>query len=79
MTSEKRLCPTERNIAKRIKAGEEDPIISNRALLSMHQTLYHRNVREFDKDMELCKVWNVIVDSVTYKELKEIANIQEKV
>jgi len=69
----KKLCQTERNIVERVRKNLDDPIVPNKVLFGLHCVVYHRPTSEFGRPMEFCKVWNAIVDDVTWEEMVEIA------
>ena len=62
-----------------MKAKIEDSIVPNKALFSLHKEAYHRRVKEFDVECELCKVWNEVVDIKSWEEMMEIAQSDTKV
>ena len=73
-----RLCQAQRNIIEAIRRGTESPIVSNRALFSLHREMYHRRVKEFDKEMDYCKVYTEVCDIITWEELVAIAKSDSK-
>ena len=74
----KRMCQTQKTIVRAIRGKVEDPVVSNKALFHLHQEMYHRRVKEYDKDCEVCKVWNETVDIWTWEELRDFAATTEK-
>jgi len=52
---------------------------NERFIFRMHTTLYHRPAKDYDKDVEYCKVFSMIADPITWEEVMRIAITGEQV
>jgi len=74
----KKLCPAVRNIIQRLRVKDES-MMPNAKIFEIHVSVYHLPTTQYGEAAEFCKVFNIIVDVVSWEEVVEIANAAEGV